>query len=76
MGWYVLGQIIATLSLALIIHALVAVSRRVPLRDFLREAAPAQAVAFTTQSSLASLPAIHRMLCLVQISVRSDMARF
>lgn len=58
LGWYVLVQIIATLALALIIYALVAVSRRVPLSQFVRAAAPAQAVAFTTQSSLAPLPAM------------------
>jgi Na+/H+-dicarboxylate symporter len=58
LGWYVLVQIIATLALALIIYGLVALSRRVPIGPFVRAAAPAQAVAFTTQSSLASLPAM------------------
>jgi Na+/H+-dicarboxylate symporter len=58
LGWYVLVQIIATLSLALIIYAMIAASRRVPLRQFVRATLPAQAVAFTTQSSLASLPAM------------------
>lgn len=58
LGWYVLVQIIATLLLALIVYLLVAVSRLVPMPAFVRAAAPAQMVAFTTQSSLASLPAM------------------
>ena len=58
LGWYVLVQIIATLALALLIYLLVGLSRRIPMRAFVRAAAPAQMVAFTTQSSLASLPAM------------------
>ena len=58
LGWYVLVQIIATLALALMVYLVVGLSRRVPMRQFVRVAAPAQMVAFTTQSSLASLPAM------------------
>lgn len=58
LGWYVIVQIIATLALAAIIYLLVALSGRVGIGRFARAAAPAQAVAFTTQSSLAALPAM------------------
>ena len=58
LGWYIVVQIVATLLLMLSIYAAVAISRCVSLRDFVQAAAPSQMVAFTTQSSLASLPAM------------------
>lgn len=58
LGWYVLVQIVTTLVLALLIYLAVAVSPRLSVTRFARAAAPAQAVAFTTQSSLAALPAM------------------
>jgi Na+/H+-dicarboxylate symporter len=52
--------LVAALCLLLIagLYVLVAVVGRVPLRRFARAAAPAQAVAFSTRSSLAALPAL------------------
>lgn len=58
LGWYVAVQIIAEIVLMLLMYVAVFGSRRVSLRRFARAAAPAQTVAFTTQSSLASLPAM------------------
>lgn len=42
----------------LAVYLVAAFWARVPLRSFMRASAPAQAVAFSTQSSLASLPAM------------------
>lgn len=74
LGWYIVVQIIATLALALLIYLAVALSRRVPLGAFARAAAPAQAVALTTQSSLAALPAMLTGARTLQLSrAQSDM---
>ena len=54
-GWYVVVQIIATLLLAAFMYPL-AVKSGLSFGAFSRAAAPAQAVAASTQSSLASLP--------------------
>jgi len=54
-GWYVVVQIIATLLLAALMYPL-AVKSGLSFGAFSRAAAPAQAVAASTQSSLASLP--------------------
>jgi Na+/H+-dicarboxylate symporter len=53
---YVAVQIGITLILALAMYPLAVVAGRVALGTFARSAAPAQAVAASTQSSLASLP--------------------
>lgn len=54
-GWYVIVQIIATLSLAALMYPLAARSG-LSFRAFSRATAPAQAIAASTQSSLATLP--------------------
>ncbi len=54
-GWYVIVQIIVTLSLGALMYPL-AVRSGVSFSAFGRAAAPAQAIAASTQSSLASLP--------------------
>lgn len=54
-GWYVIVQIIATLSLAALMYPL-AIKSGLSFSAFSRDAAPAQAIAASTQSSLASLP--------------------
>lgn len=56
-GWYVIVQIIATLSLAALMYPL-AIRSGQSISAFSRAAAPAQAIAASTQSSLASLPAM------------------
>jgi Na+/H+-dicarboxylate symporter len=46
------------IGVTLLLYAGIAWFSRIPVLDFARAAAPAQAVAFSTQSSLASLPAM------------------
>ncbi len=53
---YVLIQIVAALALIALCYLAVGLFARVGLGRFARAAAPSQAVAFSTQSSLASLP--------------------
>jgi Na+/H+-dicarboxylate symporter len=56
-GWYVLVQVAVTLVLAALMYAL-ALRSGLKLRAFAREAVQPQAIAASTQSSLASLPAM------------------
>ncbi len=56
LAWYVLVQIIVTLVLGLSMYPLAVIVGGMKPRLFARAAAPAQAVAASTQSSLASLP--------------------
>lgn len=54
-GWYVAVQVMVTLCLAASMY-LFAARSGLPFKVFAREAAPAQAIAASTQSSLAALP--------------------
>ena len=56
LAWYVAARVIGGIVLLAVFVLLVAVVARTPLRSFLRAVLPAQSVAFSTQSSLASLP--------------------
>lgn len=56
--WYVVARIVGGILLLAAFVFLVAVVARTPLSTFLRAVLPAQSVAFSTQSSLASLPAM------------------
>lgn len=56
-GWYVLVQVTVTLILAALMYPL-ALRSGLKLRRFAREVAQPQAIAASTQSSLASLPAM------------------
>jgi Na+/H+-dicarboxylate symporter len=56
LAWYVVVQIVVTLILGLAMYPLAILGGRVKPAAFARAAAPAQAVAASTQSSLASLP--------------------
>ena len=56
-GFLVTAALLATLATALL-YPLVAVFSRTPLRVFAKGAAPAQAVGFSTRSSLATLPVL------------------
>jgi Na+/H+-dicarboxylate symporter len=58
LAWYVVARVIAGVTLLATFVLLVAVASRTPLRMFLRAVLPAQTVAFSTQSSLASLPSM------------------
>jgi proton glutamate symport protein len=55
---YLILLVVAQLLLIVLVYPLVVVGARMPLARFARAVAPAQAVAISTQSSLASLPAM------------------
>ncbi len=55
---YIVLLVVAQVLLILMIYPLVVFGARIPLARFARAVAPAQAVATSTQSSLASLPAM------------------
>ena len=55
---YVLLLVVVQVLIIALIYPLVALFARIPVRRFARAVAPAQAVATSTQSSLASLPAM------------------
>ena len=69
-GWYVIVQIVATLLLAALMYPLAARSG-LSLRAFARAAAPAQAVAASTQSSLATLPVMVEAAARLRLPERS-----
>lgn len=56
--YYVIAMAIACASFTLLLYPTVAVVGRVSMREFARAVFPAQAVAVSTRSSLASLPAL------------------
>jgi Na+/H+-dicarboxylate symporter len=58
LGYFIVLSAAICLVLLLAVYPLAVVAGRVPLRRFARAAAPAQAVAFGSRSSLASLPAL------------------
>jgi Na+/H+-dicarboxylate symporter len=58
LGYYVVIVSATSLVLALALYPVVALTTGVTIRQFARAAAPAQAVAFSASSSLASLPAL------------------
>jgi Na+/H+-dicarboxylate symporter len=57
-GYVVLTAVLSVLFMGLVLYPLAATLGRTPLREFARAALPAQAVAFSARSSLASLPAM------------------
>lgn len=58
LAWYVAARVVGGVLLLGAFVLLVAVAARTPVAAFLRAALPAQSVAFSTQSSLAALPAM------------------
>lgn len=58
LAWYVAARVIGAVLLLAAFLLLVVVVARTPLSTFVRAVLPAQSVAFSTQSSLASLPAM------------------
>lgn len=56
--YVVLVSLAAIAFMALVLYPVAALAGRVPLREFARAAAPAQAVAISARSSLAALPAM------------------
>lgn len=58
LAWYVAARVIGGIVLGAAAIAAVGIAARTSVRSFLKAALPAQSVAFSTQSSLASLPAM------------------
>ena len=57
-GFYILAYSLLSLGGVLLLYPVVASFGRVPMRRFVRAALPAQLIAFTSSSSVASLPAL------------------
>lgn len=58
LAWYVVARVVAEIVLLAAFLVLIGAFARTPLGAFMRAVLPAQSVAFSTQSSLASLPAM------------------
>jgi Na+/H+-dicarboxylate symporter len=58
LAWYVAARVVGSIVLGVAAVVAVILLARTPLRAFLKAVLPAQSVAFSTQSSLASLPAM------------------
>jgi Na+/H+-dicarboxylate symporter len=57
-GVYVVGYSIASIAVTLLLYPVVAIFGRIPVRPFARAALPPQLIAFSSSSSIASLPAL------------------
>jgi Na+/H+-dicarboxylate symporter len=57
-GFYVVAYSLLSLAAILLAYPIVAVTARMPMARFARAALPAQLIAFTSSSSMASLPAL------------------
>jgi Na+/H+-dicarboxylate symporter len=57
-GFYIVAYSIASLAVTALLYPVVALARKIPLRCFARAALPAQLIAFSSSSSIASLPAL------------------
>ncbi|MDO5504909.1 MAG: cation:dicarboxylase symporter family transporter [Pseudoxanthomonas suwonensis] len=58
LAWYIIGMCIIYLGATLLMYVIARVAAGEPVRRFAKAVAPAQAIAASTQSSLASLPAM------------------
>ena len=58
LGFYVAAYSLASVLFTLLLYPVVVSVGRTPLRDFARAALPAQLIAFSSSSSIASLPAL------------------
>jgi len=58
LGFYIAAYSIASVLFTLLLYPVVAAVGRVPMRDFARAALPGQLIAFSSSSSIASLPAL------------------
>jgi Na+/H+-dicarboxylate symporter len=58
LGFYIAAYSIASVVFTLLLYPVVASVGRIPMRDFARATFPAQAIAFSSSSSIASLPAL------------------
>jgi Na+/H+-dicarboxylate symporter len=59
-GFYIAAYSIACVLFVLLLYPALAMIARLPMRDFARAALPAQTIAFSSSSSIASLPALVR----------------
>ena len=57
-GFYIVAYSILCLAAILLLYPVVAIVARIPMRRFARAALPAQLIAFSSSSSIASLPAL------------------
>lgn len=57
-GYYVVVYSIASIVVILLLYPVVAIAGRLPMRRFARAVLPAQLIAFSSSSSIASLPAL------------------
>jgi len=57
-GFYVVAYSIACVVVTLLLYPVVAVAAKIPMRRFARAALPPQLIAFSSSSSIASLPAL------------------
>ncbi len=57
-GFYIAAYSVACVAVTLLLYPVAAIVGRVPLRRFARAALPAQLIAFSSSSSIASLPAL------------------
>jgi len=57
-GFYIVAYALASLAVTALLYPVVAIVGRVPMRQFARAALPAQLIAFSSSSSIASLPAL------------------
>jgi proton glutamate symport protein len=57
-GFYIVAYSIASVAVSLLVYPVVAVAGGIPVRAFARAALPAQLIAFSSSSSIASLPAL------------------
>jgi len=57
-GFYIVAYSILCLAAILLLYPVVAIAARIPMRRFARAALPAQLIAFSSSSSIASLPAL------------------
>jgi Na+/H+-dicarboxylate symporter len=57
-GFYVVTYSLVSIAVTLLLYPVVAIAGRIPLRRFARAALPPQLIAFSSSSSIASLPAL------------------
>ena len=57
-GFYVVAYSISSLAVTALLYPVVALAAKLPMRRFARAALPAQLIAFSSSSSIASLPAL------------------
>jgi len=57
-GFYIFAYSFASIAVSLLFYPVVAVVGRIPIRRFAKAALPAQLIAFSSSSSMASLPAL------------------